>query len=175
MSFFKKLFSSSTEDFSFIEEFLEDFFKCCGFSLSCDVEVLKEEGRVFIDLYGKDEDTLTEQHGKLLQSLQVYITGVLQNRLKTTEPLQIIVDSQGYLEHFEQDLMDLANRLKREALKRRRPVVIRRPLNAFYRRKIHQDLTKDGRVETKSIGEGAFKKIRISPVRRKYDDSFQGA
>ena len=175
MSFFKSLFSSSTKGFSFIEEFLDDFFKCCGFSLSCDVEVLKEEGKIYIDLYGKDEDLLVEQHGMLLQSLQVYLSGVLQNRLKTEEGFQVIVDSQGYMEQFEQDLMDLANRLKREVLKRKRSVIIKRPLNAFYRRKIHQDLTKDGRVETKSIGEGAFKKIKISPVRGRYDDSFRGA
>ena len=176
MSFFKSLFSGSTKDFSFIEEFLDDFFKYCGFSLSCDVEVLKEEGQIHIDLYGQDEELLVEQHGKLLQSLQIYLSGVLQTRLKTEEEVfQIIVDSQGYMEQFEQDLMDLANRLKKEALKRKRSVIIKRPLNAFYRRKIHQDLTKDGRVETRSIGEGAFKKIRISPVRRKYDDSFRGA
>ena len=173
MSFLKSLFSSSKEDFSFIEDFLDDLFKCCGFSLSCDVEILKEEGRVYIDLYGKDEDLLVEQYGRLLQSLQIYLSGVLQNRLKTEDPFQIIVDSQGYMEHFEQDLMDLAHRLKREVLKRKRPVMIKRPLNAFYRRKIHQDLTKDGRVETKSIGEGAFKKIKISPVRKKYDDGFR--
>ena len=173
MSFFKKLFSSSTDDFSSIEEFLNDFFKCCGFSLSCEVEVLKEEGRVYIDLYGEDEDILIEQHGRLLQSLQVYLSGVLQNRLKTTEPFQTIVDSQGYLEDFEQDLMDLANRLKREALKKKRSVIIKRPLSAFYRRKVHQDLTRDGQVETRSIGEGAFKQIRISPARRKHDDSFR--
>ncbi len=175
MSFFKKFFSSSMENFSFIEEFLEDFFKSCGFSLSCDVEVLKEEGRVYIDLYGKDEDVLMERYGVLLHSLQIYLTGVLQNRLKTEEPFQVIVDSQGYLEDFEQNLMDLANRLKKEVLRKKRSVVIRRPLSAFYRRKVHQDLTKDGRVETRSIGDGAFKKIRISPVRRKYDDSFRRA
>lgn len=175
MSFFKKMFSNKKENYSFIEEFLEDFFDCCDFSLSCDVEVFKEEGRVYIDLYGRDEDRLIEQHGKLLQSLQIYLSGVLQNRLKTSETFQVVVDSQGYLEEFEQNLMDLANRLKKEALRKRRSVVIRRPLNAFYRRKVHQDLTKDGRVETKSIGEGAFKKIRISPVRRKYDDHFRRA
>lgn len=175
MSLFKNLFSCSTKDFSFIEEFLDDFFKCCGFSLSCEVEVLKEEGRIYIDLYGKDEKLLMEHHGRLLQSLQIYLSGVLQNRLKTEEIFQIIVDSQGYMEQFEQDLMDLANRLKKEALKRKRSVIIKRPLNAFYRRKVHQDLTKDGRVETRSIGEGAFKKIKISPVRRKYDDSFRRA
>ena len=151
------------------------FLNTVVFSLSCDVEVLKEKGRVYIDLYGKDEDFLIEQHGRLLHSLQIYLSCVLQNRLKTEDAFQIIVDSQGYMEHFEQDLMNLANRLKREALKRKRPVMMKRPLNAFYRRKVHQDLTKDGRVETRSIGEGAFKKIRISPVRRKHDDGFRRA
>jgi len=175
MSFFKKLFSGATKDFSFIEEFLDDLFTCCGFSLSCDVEVLKGEGKIYIDLYGKDEVFLTEQHGKLLQSLQIYLSGVLQKRLKTEEMFQIVVDSQGYMKQFEQDLMDLANRLKRTALKRKKPVTIKKPLNAFYRRKIHQDLTRDGRVETKSVGEGAFKRIRISPVRRRSGNSFRRA
>jgi len=175
MSFFKNLFSKPTEDFSFIEEFLDDFFKCCEFSLSCDVEVLNEKNQIYIDLYGKDEKLLVEQNGRLLQSLQIYLSGVLQNRLRAENTFQITVDSQGYMEQFEQDLMDLANRLKKEALKRKRSIVIKRPLNAFYRRKVHQSLTEDGRVETRSIGEGAFKKIIISPVRRKYDNSVRRA
>ena len=171
MSFLKNLFSSSPDNKQFIEEFLKNLFQACGFALYCDVEAAKQSD-LKIDLYGGDEELLTDHHGKLLKAFQVYISGVLQNRLKPkdkTERFMVRVDSQDFLKRYEEDLLDLAFKLKKKAIKEKRPMYLRRPLEAIYRRKIHQQLSKDGRAATESIGEGAVKTMKISPLQRRRD------
>ena len=169
MSFLKKMFSTQNNS-QFIEEFLKELFQVSGFSLFCDVaESESEESSLKIDLYGGDEERLTHHHGKLLRALQIYISAVVRNRMKEQNPesrVHVYVDSQGFLERYEKDLLDFANKLKRKAIKEKRPILLKRPLDAFYRRKIHQQLTKDGKVETKSIGEGVLKTIKISPLQK---------
>lgn len=170
MSLFGKIFSEKTH-VNFIEEFLQDFFAAGNFSLHCDVEQLDKEGQSFhVDLYGRDEEILIENHGKMLQAFQVLLSSIMQKRVKANNQedfISITVDSQDFLENEEKDLLDLAIKLKKEAIKKRRSVVIRRPLSSFQRRKIHQLLTEDGRVETQSFGEGKFKKIKIIPTQKK--------
>ena len=166
MLFFKKMFSHSS-NIQFVEDFLQELFQASGLSLYCDVEEHGEEKEknLKIDIYGGDEEMLTEHHGKLLRAFQIYISSVLRNKLKSKTGPVVSVDSQGFLEHYEKDLLDLAHKLKKKALREKRPMLIKRPLEAFYRRKIHQQLTQDGRVETKSIGEGVVKRIKIFPKR----------
>lgn len=170
MSFFKKIFTNPSNA-HFVEEFLHELFQACGLSLYCDV-MEEEQNNLKIDIYGGDEELLTHHHGKLLRALQVYITGVLQNRMKPKKEdsrFYVHVDSQGFLEKHEKDLLDLAQKLKKKALKEKRPILLKRPMEAFQRRKIHQYLTQDGRVKTQSIGEGAVKTIKISPANKKMD------
>ena len=165
MSFLKNLFSGKNSKKVSIEDFLDDLFQMCGWEISCDVDI---SDKIYIDLYGKDEQELTDQKGRLLQSFQVYISSAIQNRLKEKAQGQIIVvDSGGYLNQYEQDVLELANKLKKEALRKKRPVIIKRPLSPMYRRKVHHSLTKDGRVETKSMGYGVFKTIKIFPLIKK--------
>ena len=169
MSFFKNLFSSSPDNKQFIEEFLRKLFQACGFALYCDVEAVKQSD-IKVDLYGGDEELLTDHHGKLLKALQVYISGVLQNRLKPQdkkERLVVRVDSQEFLKRYEEDLLDLAFKLKKKAIKEKRSMYLKRPIEAFYRRKIHQQLSKDGRVATESVGEGAVKTMKIFPLQKR--------
>lgn len=168
MNFIKKLFSNESSA-EFLENFLEDFFQTCGFSLSCD-KVTQENNTLIVEIYGEDEEILLEKGGKLLQAVQVYLSTVLQTRMRKKEQeekLFVRVDSGGFLQQYEEELLSLARKLKKEALRKNRPVLIRKPLNAFYRRKIHQILSEDGRVQTKSIGEGLFKTIKIFPLQRK--------
>lgn len=167
MNFLKNLFSKE-KDGEFIESFLEELFQMCGFSLSCD-KVVKKDDTYIVEIYGEDEEILLEKGGKLLQSIQIYLHAVSQNRFRSKdrqESIYIQLDSGGFLKQYETDLMDLAWKLKKEALRKRKPVHIKKPLNAFYRRQIHQKLTEDGTVKTQSIGQGLFKTIKIIPLQQ---------
>ena len=171
MSFLKKIFQS-TSPTEQTEELLEELFKACGFSLSFDVNMEEEDEneKLFIDIYGPDEEILLDQHGQLLQALQQYLPIVLKKKIEALKTFRIHFDSQGFLEEYEENLMTLAFKLKKECLKRKRPVWLKRNLNAFHRRMIHQNLTEDGKVVTESIGRGAFKTMKISPVRKPSND-----
>ena len=171
MNFIKKLFSNQSDE-EFVEQFLEDIFQACGFSLSCD-KVVREDNTLIVEIYGEDEDLLLEKGGRGLQAVQVYLSAVLQSRMRRNnldKKIFVRVDSGGFLKQYEEDLLRLAVKLKKEALRKRRPVLLKKPLSAFYRRQIHQMLTEDGSVKTKSIGEGLFKTIKILPLQGK---SFQ--
>ena len=146
----------------FTEEFLNELFSTCDLALYCDVE--EDEKTLKIDLYGGDEELLLEGGGRLLRALQVYISSVLKSRIKEEEPsFGVKVDCGGYLEQYEKDLLDLAYKLKKKALREGRPILMKKPMEPFYRRKVHQLLTEDGRVETRSLGEGLMKPIKIFP------------
>lgn len=165
MSFLKNLFSEKTHT-KFLEDFLQNLFSSCDLSLHFDIEET-EKNRYLIDLYGKDEELLVDDGGKLLHALQVYLSVVMQTQAQVQnkeDRIYITVDSLGFLEQEEKDLMDLASRLKKEALEKNKPVILRHFLNSYQRRKIHQALTEDGKVKTTSIGEGSLKKIRICPT-----------
>lgn len=167
MLFFKNFFSEKTHK-KFIENFLEKFLQISNLELHFDVEQqAKEKNKFSVDIYGKDEAFLLEKNGCLLYALQIFLSGALKNRIKQEDEKKqafVQVDSQNFLDSAEKQLLDLACSLKKEVLKNNKSVFIRRPLNAFQRRKIHQLLTKDGKVQTYSIGEGALKKIKISPI-----------
>lgn len=165
MSFLKKMFPEKDQT-QFIEDFLNNLFTSCGFSLHVDIEQ-KEKGTYHIDLFGGDEKLLVDHQGELLKAFQTYIGRTLRNKMKDQlekDRIFVKVDSLGFLEKYEKDLLDLAYKLKKEALKKKKPMFLKHDMNSFQRRQIHQMLTEDGKVETRSIGEGAFKKIKISPL-----------
>ena len=172
MSFLKKIFLGATPKIQ-IEEFLDELFRFCGWNLSLDVKIFEEEKRVFIDIYGPDEEAFLDHHGELLQAFQQYISIILKRKITELKFFRIELDSQGFLEQYEEDLMNLAFKLKKECLKRKQSVLLKRNLNSFYRRMIHESLTEDGRVVTKSIGRGAFKTMKISPLQRKTPRDFR--
>ena len=165
MNFFKKMFSNQNEA-KFVEDFLEDLFQLCSFSLSCDKAEHTTEDSLSINIYGPDEELLFQRKGQLLQAIQVYTSAVLQHRVKKDDPdkkVFVSIDSGGFLKENEQHILNLAEKLKKEALRKNRSVIIKKPLNSFQRRQIHQRLTEDGKVKTHSIGEGFFKIIKIIP------------
>ena len=162
MSFLKTIFQGSSPSEQ-VEELLEELFKACGLKLSFDVKMEEEDETLFVDIFGPDEEILLDHHGQLLQAFQQYLPIVLKKKVEALKLFRVELDSQGFLEEYEEDLMNFAFKLKKECLKRKRPVWLKRNLNAFYRRMIHQNLTEDGKVVTESIGRGAFKTMKISP------------
>lgn len=172
MSFLKNLFSEKNH-LQFLESLLENFLNSCGFSLYFDIEE-GQENRYKVDLFGKDEELLIKNDGKLLKAIQVYLSLVLSDRNRKKEdgssPVFIKVDSLGFLAQAEKEVMSLAQKLKQDAIRKARPIVMREYLNSYQRRKIHQELTKDGKVKTSSIGDGNLKKIKIFPITGNSDD-----
>jgi len=168
MNLFKKIFgggTSKTGTQNILEDVVSNVIKHSGLDLSYDVKVSKDNKDMLFDFYGDDEHLITDRDGAFLNAMQLFLKRVNQN--KTEEKLlNVIVDSGTFREDQDQSLVDLAEKLKSVCLKKKKPVYFR----AFpprERKIIHQYLSDDDSIKSKSVGDGLFKKIKIFPANYK--------
>ncbi len=168
MGFLSKIFGGGSK--SPVEEELENVLQQVlekgGILLSFDVKVSPDGKEILFDLYGEDEEKAKEKEGMFLDSVQLFLRRVLQNKFPE-ERRSIIVDCDSFREDADQTLIDLAEKLKGICLKKKKPVYFR----AFpprERKIIHQYLSEDDTVKSKSVGDGLYKKIKIYPAGMKF-------
>jgi spoIIIJ-associated protein len=168
--FFGKIFgkkAAATEAGSpeeHVTQVLEGLFEAANLDFSFDVTAEQERpGNLVIEIYGGDEELLRAREGQLLDAIQLFLTRVVQHQLRD-ERVSIQVDNAGFREQANQELTELAEKLKNVALDKGKPVYFR-ALPPRDRKVIHQYLAEDGRVKSRSIGEGLYKKIKIYPLK----------
>lgn len=145
-----------------IDEVLGQIIALANFELSYDIKTL-EDGSLHVDVFGKDEELLTGKEGQLLDALQLYVRRAIQHQLPETMII-VNLDCANFREQANEALIALAEKLKDIALTKGKSVYFR-PLPPKDRKVIHQYLAEDGRVKSRSIGEGHFKKIKIYPAK----------
>lgn len=118
-----------------------------------------ENGRIRINIVGKDMGLLIGRKGETLNSLQ-FIVGLIMNR-KRDEKVRIILDVEDYRKKREQSLEALALRLSDKVKKTRKNVVMR-PMSSQERRIVHTALQGDPQVTTYSMGNEPNRKVVIS-------------
>jgi spoIIIJ-associated protein len=138
-----------------------------GFDLTFKVWA-EPEGDVKVEMSGEDVELLKTREGQLLDAFQLFVTRVLQHQLPE-QSIEVSVDCEGYREEANQALIDLADKLKEVALSKGKSVYIR-ALPPKDRKVVHQYLAEDGRVKSRSIGDGHFKKIKIYPAKDNHRD-----
>jgi len=124
-----------------------------------------EEGfDIDVNLYGDDADLMTEKsrNGVLLDSLQVFVKKALQHNFMG-QKINLNMDCDGYREKAKKSLIELAEKLMNSAIDQGKTVYVR-SLPPKDRKVIHQFLADDGRVKSRSIGDGLYKKIKIYPI-----------
>ena len=141
-----------------VDEILGQVIEMARFELSYDIKTL-EDGSLHVDIFGKDEELLIGKEGALLDALQLYVRRAIQHQLPDTNII-VNMDSANFREQANLALIALAEKLKDIALTKGKPVYFR-ALPPKDRKVIHQFLAEDGRVKSRSIGEGHFKKIKI--------------
>ncbi|MGE3973110.1 MAG: protein jag [Bdellovibrionales bacterium] len=165
MSFFKKLFgggksSSGSKATEIIESTLDGIFKVGEFDLTH--AVTEDPEKITVELQGGDEELLKEKDGQLMDAFQFYVKRVLQHNIPEFKA-DVVFDAGGYREESSQALIELADKLKEVAIEKNKSVYIR-ALAPKDRKVIHQHLSNDTRVKSKSIGDGLYKKIKIFPA-----------
>lgn len=165
MTFFGKLFGKKAKQEDgpegAVEGLLSQVIELGGFELSYDIKTL-EAGDIHVDIFGKDEEMLTFKEGQLLDALQLFVRRAIQHQAPETT-LNINLDSANFREQANAALIALAEKLKDIALTKGKSVYFR-ALPPKDRKVIHQYLAEDGRVKSRSVGEGHFKKIKIYPA-----------
>lgn len=170
--FFGKLFGGKKKEGpeagaeGIIEETMAALLEKSGLELEFELsegESEEDARTVVVELFGEDQDLLTEREGQLLDAIQLFLKRVTQHRV-AEERINVVVDCDGYREEANKSLVELAEKLKGIALEKGKSVYFR-ALPPKDRKVIHQYLANDGRVKSRSIGEGLYKKIKIFPVK----------
>ncbi len=113
-----------------------------------------------IEITGDGSGLLIGKHGTTIDSLQ-FITNRIINKNRE-EPIYITIDTEGYRQRHVDHLKSMAMKMG-QRVKRTGQSVSLEKMNPYDRRIVHLALKNDSRVNTKSIGEGIYKKVVILP------------
>lgn len=146
-----------------IEELLAQVIELSQWDLTFDISRDESGDEIFVNFSGGDEELLLAKEGQLLDALQLFVRRAVQHQMED-ERGNINLDCANFREQANEALIALAEKLKGIALAKGKSVYFR-ALPPKDRKVIHQYLAEDGRVKSRSIGDGHFKKIKIYPVK----------
>lgn len=142
-------------------QWLEGLFE--RMELDIDAEFVEEtDDRVSVNLDGPDAERLLgrgKTGPKALEAVETIVSRVFAGHPRSND---IYLDVNGAREARTERLEDVADDLADQAVKLTKNVTIS-GLNSSERRVIHHRLREDDRVETESVGEGIFRRLRIEP------------
>ena len=139
-------------------EFLENVFETTGLQLR--VKVKQAISGEVLDIEGNDAELLQAQTGELLEALQHLINQIFGRSLSAGE--RLVCDVHGFRATREAELQAMAN-LAANRVRQTGAAFTFEPMSANERRIIHLTLADSPDLSTESIGEGAERKLRISP------------
>lgn len=143
-------------------EFIENLIN--NMKLDATVEITsKDDEGVSISINGSSLGVLIGRRGDVLDSIQYLAT--LAANLDKKDFYRVTVDVQGYREKRSETLRGVARRMSEKVLKYKKSFALE-PMNAYERRIIHSECQNIEGVTTRSIGEGADRKIIISPEKK---------
>lgn len=168
--FLKRLFGGKEKkrEEGLINEILQGVIDKSQIEISYDLKIEDRsngtEGKLLtIEMFGADEELVTEREGQLLDAFQLYFKRVLQHNFPD-QRIDVQFDCNGYREEMNKTLFQLADKLKRVAIDKKRSVYLR-ALPPKDRKVIHQYLADDERIKSRSVGDGLYKKIKIYPAK----------
>lgn len=118
------------------------------------------DGNIALNIEGDKSGLLIGRKGKTLDALQFIVNRIVNKTLDRRT--RVVVDSENYRQRRRDSLTQMALRMGDKAKRIGKPVTTN-PLNPRERRIIHLALQEDGRLNTKSKGEGLLKKVVIFP------------
>ena len=166
INFFNKLFRSKKSDEKILaQEVLQNIISLSKLEISFEIEVDNDEHdpKLIIEFFGPDESYFVSKGAELVEAFQLYLKRVIQHQFPETK-FDVLCDCNGFRTQVNNELVELADKLKEVALEKNRPVYFR-ALPPKERKVVHQHLAQDERVKSRSVGEGHHKKIKIYPVR----------
>jgi spoIIIJ-associated protein len=128
------------------------------------VSATQEEDRISLLIATDDAGLLIGKQGQTLDALQYLVTKMLAKQTK--KKVRIAIDVEAYRARHNEALALLAKKYG-EKVKRGGKAVTLNPMNPYDRRIVHMALQGDKDLKTISRGEGLYKKVVISPVKKK--------
>src|SRR5262245_33555103 len=97
-----------------VDGLLAELIELGRFELGYEVKTLAD-GTIHIDVFGKDEEMLTEREGQLLDAFQLYIRRAVQHQ-DPENNINVNIDCSNFREQANEALIQLAEKLKGIAL-----------------------------------------------------------
>jgi len=126
------------------------------------VSVVRDDLGTSLMIEGDESGILIGRRGQTLDALEYMINRIASRDTRHTTHL--VVDSHGYRQRRREALEALAQRMGERAEQRGKPVTMN-PMSPRDRRIVHLALESAPGVETRSAGEGYFRKLLIIPRR----------
>ena len=146
-----------------VTAFLTDVLKAMGIETTLSAE-FSEEGILEVNIEGEGMGVIIGKRGTTLDSLQ-YLATLVVNKGRN-DHVRMKLDTEGYRARRQETLEKLAINLAKKAKRTGRRVALE-PMNPYERRIIHSVLQADRGVETYSEGEEPYRKVVITPRRKR--------
>ncbi len=128
------------------------------------VTASQEGDRINLRIDTGEAGLLIGKQGQTLDALQYLVTKMLAK--KSRGRVRIAIDVEEYRARHNEALAQLARKYGDKVKRSGRPITLS-PLNPYDRRIVHMALQGDEDLKTVSRGEGLYKKVVISPARKK--------
>jgi spoIIIJ-associated protein len=128
------------------------------------VTAMHEEDRINLIIESEDAGLLIGKQGQTLDALQYLVTKMVakQSRRK----VRVAIDVEDYRARHNESLTLMAQKYGEKAKRSGKSVTLN-PMNPYDRRIVHMALQSDRDLKTVSRGEGLYKKVVISPIKKK--------
>jgi len=131
-----------------------------GLGIDAGVEIEEASGRVTGTVSGGDLGLLIGRHGQTIDAIQYLANAVVHRR--QAEPVEVVVDAEGYRERRERALCGVADRAAAEAMRSGRPVALE-PMTSVERKIVHLHLQEMDGVGTSSEGAEPNRHVIVLP------------
>lgn len=116
--------------------------------------------KVVFDIKSDFSGIIIGKKGKNIDALQLLVNVYLIRIVPEQTSWRIVLDAENYRSKQKEALINLANRVADEAVRRRASRLLE-PMNPFERRLVHTTINQRTDAFSKSEGEGLYKRVRI--------------
>jgi spoIIIJ-associated protein len=154
----KRTERDESESAASVRELLEQVLDALG--IEGDVNLAEQGGTVTATVHGSDLGLLIGKHGQTIDAIQ-YLANAMQYR-RQEQPLEVIVDAEGYRKRRERTLHEVAVRAGAEAKRTGDPVELE-PMTSVERKIVHTKVQSLGGLETASEGSEPNRYVVVRP------------
>jgi len=132
-----------------------------GIAATVQEKTAADGAEIILEIKAEDSGLLIGRKGQTLEALQYLVERIAGERQSSDGP-HIVIDIENYRERRRRSLEDMALRLGEKAKRQRKTVTVD-ALDAADRRIVHAALQDDPWLTTRSLGQGAYRRLLIIP------------
>jgi len=140
---------------------LAEILDLMGMNASVDQKSGIDADETILEIKSENSGLIIGRKGQTLEALQYLVSRIAGERPGNESP-HIVIDIENYHERRRQTLQDMALRLGEKAKRQRKTVTID-ALSAADRKIVHAALQDDPWLTTRSLGQGAYRRLLIIP------------